>query len=53
MQKLSEESQKRKKIISHLFESISEEGEAAVLEQKRQSSEGIVRDGEIFPRHVQ
>jgi len=37
----------------HLCESVSEGGEAAVFEQKRQSSEGGVCDREVFPRHVQ
>lgn len=52
MQKLSGELQKHKKCRIHLFESINDRGEAAVFEQKRQSSEGSMCDHEVFPRHV-
>lgn len=53
MQKLSGELQKHKKIRNHLFQSISEVGEAAVFGQKRQSSDGSIHSCEAFPRHIQ
>lgn len=53
VQKWSGKLQKHKKFIIHLFESISEGGEAAVFEQKRQSCGASVCDLEVFPRHVQ